>query len=250
MHNFYKICFVWFIALVCGPSALADALLPPMPDDEVEISVIHIPADQTIKTPENSLLVTGAYTGINMVTSRENKPHPVGLFLHDGEVINRHMAPMDGILIVQNGDIEIHHRERVEFRGELYNLRKLSDRSKFIHSAVAVKADVLQSHLLIVSGELDVRPREDAPEFRRRMLYVTDMEHVGVYDTGTERMTLYEAAKELWEQTPVSMALNLDMGSYDYCQIRKNDEWQSCGVLSFSANRKLSNLLQITPKQN
>ena len=101
-----------------------------------------------------------------------------------------------------------------------------------------------QSHLLIVDGQIDVRPQEDAPAFVRRMLF-TDPEGFGVYQTRWPE-TLHDAARRLARAVAPRMALNLDMGSYDYCQGATKGVESSCGGLSRDNTSKLSNFLVLT----
>jgi hypothetical protein len=128
----------------------------------------------------------------------------------------------------------------------------LDQRLAFIDGASKRGLSVLQSHLLIVDGQIDVRPQEDAPVFVRRMLF-TDPSVFGVYQTRWPE-TLHDAARRLAGAVAprmalnldMRMALNLDMGSYDYCQGATGGMESSCGGLSRDNTGKLSNLLVLT----
>ena len=113
--------------------------------------------------------------------------------------------------------------------GRDYDLSELEQRHDFLAEASARGLSVLQSHLLIVDGEVDVLPQEDAPVFTRRMLF-TDEAGFGLYQTGRPE-TLYGAARQLAEALAPRMALNLDMGSYDYCQRAEDGAEAGCGRL-------------------
>ena len=187
------------------------------------------------------LAVTGAYTGTK--PRGEGLPNPVGLFVDGGAVINRNLGRMDGVLLVDpaSGQPELHHRERLPFGGRVYDLTTLDQRRTFLAEAVARGLSVMQSHLLIVDGQVDVRPQQDAPVFARRMLF-TDDEGFGLYQTRRPK-TLHDAATQLGEVLAPWMALNLDMGSYDYCQRAEGGAESSCGRLDREDTGKLSNLL-------
>ncbi len=83
-----------------------------------------------------------------------------------------------------------------------------------------------------------------SPVFVRRMLFIDD-EGFGLYQTGWPE-TLHDAATQLAGALAPRMALNLDMGSYDYCQRADVDAEASCGRLDRDNTGKLSNLLVLT----
>ena len=190
------------------------------------------------------LIVTGAYTGTE--SRGDGLTKPVGLFVHGGAVINPNLGRMDGVLLVDpaNGQPKLHHRARLPFGGRDYDLTELDQRRAFLAEASAHGISVLQSHLLIIDGRVDVRPQEDAPVFVRRMLF-TDDTGFGIYQTRW-RETLHDAARQLAEALAPRMALNLDMGSYDYCQRAEDGAESGCGGLDRNDTGKLSNLLMLT----
>jgi hypothetical protein len=190
------------------------------------------------------LIVTGAYTGTE--PRGEGLPNPVGLFVDGGAVINPNLGRMDGVLIINpaTGRPKLHHRERLTFAGREYDLTTLDQRHAFLDAASGQGVSVLQSHLLIVDGRVDVQPQEIAPTFNRRILFTDDAGY-GIYQTPGSR-TLYDAATQLAEALAPGMALNLDMGSYDYCQHVRDGEVSACGMLGRDDTAKLSNLLVLT----
>ena len=190
------------------------------------------------------LIVTGAYTGADK--RGEELPNPVGLFVDGGAVVNPNLGRMDGVLIIDpaSGRPELHHRARLTFAGGAYDLTSLDQRHAFLDTASQQGVSVLQSHLLIVDGQIDVRPQENAPVFVRRMLFFDDAGY-GIYQT-PGAWTLYDAAKQLAEVVAPRMALNLDMGSYDYCQRVQDGEVSGCGRLDRDDTGKLSNLIVLT----
>jgi len=236
----------------------APAAACPLPSDKLlfhscwgqgRLAVVLLPED--LPLPEAApqgrrLVVTGAYT------ARESRgdglAKPVGLFVHDGAVINPNLGRMDGMLVVDpaDGAPELHHRERVALDGRDYDLTVLGQRRAFVTEASAHGLSVLQSHLLIVDGRIDVRQQDDAPAYVRRMLFV-DEAGFGLYQTRWP-VTLHEAARRLGQALAPRMALNLDMGSYDYCQRAEGGAEASCGRLDRDDTGKLSNLLALTRK--
>ena len=191
------------------------------------------------------LTVTGVYTGEG--ARPDGGPLPVGMFVHGGQVLNPNLGRMDGVLILPpgGGRPELHHRARVAFGGMRYDLRRLDERRAFQRAAAEGGAGVAQSHLLIVDGAPDVSPRAGAPRFRRRVLF-TGPEGWGVWQSG-EALTLYEATERLATARAPRMALNLDMGSFDYCWLRRDaGPPERCGLRARHDTAQLSNILSFT----
>ncbi len=184
--------------------------------------------------------VTGGYTATDR--RAENRAKPVGLFVRDGEIISREYVRFDGVLTITEGAPSLHHRRRIVFAGQSYDLENASDRGAFLSSAIATGSAVMQSHLLIVDGEVDTAPIDGAPRFRRRILFQMEDGEFGVFDSSPRMLTLNEATEEVAARFTPSMALNLDMGSYDFC--RRGDSL--CGALGPQSTGKLSNLLRFT----
>ncbi|HSF96262.1 MAG TPA: hypothetical protein VLA52_14650 [Thermohalobaculum sp.] len=228
----------------------------PPPSDEVlfhscwgqaRLAVALLPEDLPLPpAPQDGrrLAITGAYTATD--TRADGLPKPVGLFVHGGQVINPNLGRMDGVLIVDpaTGQPELHHRARLKHGGKSYDLTVLAERRAFLAAAAADGVSSLQSHLLIVDGRIDVKPQEAAPVFVRRLLF-TDEEGFGIYQTPAAQ-TLREAAERIARRLGPRMALNLDMGSYDFCQAADGGRDVSCGFLGRDETAKLSNLLVLT----
>lgn len=189
-----------------------------------------------------SVTVTGAYTGRD---SREGGlPNPVGLFVADGRIVNPNLARMDGIALVgPDGALSIQHRARVRLgEGPVHDLGDPESRQRFARAAARSGTEVFQSHLLIVDGALDVRERPDAPRFVRRLLF-TDRTGWGLWQS-EDAITLHRAATEIAARHEPVMALNLDMGSFDYCWRVADGTASRCGVLGRAGTDGLSNLLR------
>lgn len=214
-----------------GPATIELLLLP-----EESAALDDLP-------PGESLTVTGGYTGTDR--RADGRPNPVGLFVDEGRVVSPNLARMDGILIIgRNGRPGIHRATLVPLRGGTADLTDPDQRLDFADRAAEQGLSVLQSHLLIADGRLDVRQLPDAAVARRRMLF-TGEDGWGVYRTANP-VTLFDAAYELQQRHRPDMAINLDMGSYDYCVAVRGGAVRNCGVVSAGEAEKLSNLLRLT----
>ncbi len=214
---------------------------------EAQAELVLLPED--LPLPEapaegRRLIVTGAYTGTE--TRDEGRPKPVGLFLRRGELVNRNLGRMDGVLVIDPADGRpgLHHRKAVPLDGRDYDLRDLEQRTRFIRAAADQGLSVMQSHLLIDHGEPDVAPQDGAPVYVRRFLFA-DAYGFGVWQSRTA-MTLHEAALAAAETLDPDMVMNLDMGSYDFCRRAEDGTETGCGGLASEGAGKLSNLLLLT----
>ena len=214
---------------------------------EARLALALLPEDLPLTAPGAGVLrlaVTGAYTATD--SRAEGRPKPVGLFLRQGEVVNRNLGRMDGVLVVDPADGQpgFHHRRRVALPGRSYDLTELDQRRAFIAAAAERGLSVMQSHLLIAGGVFDVHPQEGAPAFVRRLLFA-DGDGFGVWQT-RGAATLYEAARAVYEALAPRMVMNLDMGSYDFCRRVEAGRETSCGSLAPDQTGKLSNLVVLT----
>ena len=214
----------------CHGPATAELLLLPEEGDAV-----------AVPAPGDTLVVGGTYTGTDLRDG--GLPNPVGLFVDEGEVVSPHLARMDGILVIgEDGQPRIHHASRVPSRGDTADLTDADQRLDFAASAAEQGRSVMQSHLLITDGKVDVRRQMDAPKARRRLLF-SGPGGWGIYQT-QQAVTLFDATWELQQRFRPDMALNLDMGSYDYCVLTRGGVASICGVLGATQTQKLSNLLR------
>lgn len=186
------------------------------------------------------LIVTGAY-------SSGDRFGPEGFVLSDGAPTHPWPQGWDGLLLVgADGAAGVHLVTAVELEGRRYNLRDRADRGPFLARAEALGLSAIQSHLLIRDGALDLRPVEDAPSFRRRMLFQMADGRLGVYDTSPRPVTLYEGAAQLLDAIGPKMALNLDMGAYDFCERATPEGVERCGLLRRGQLDRLTNLIVLT----
>lgn len=211
---------------------------------DARIRLLALPEDLPLPAPPETgrqLVVTGAYTGRESRVS--GAPKPVGLFLSRGRVINRNLGRMDGVLLMWpgGGGAQLFSRHAVEFDGEVFDLTDISRRRAFVVEAARRRLSVMQSHLLVYEGRLDVRDREGAPRSVRRLLFFDEL-GFGVYQTMWP-MTLYEAAREVVAAVEAEAVLNLDMGTYDFCRLTVDGVERDCGRVGEGEMGKLSNLL-------
>ncbi len=239
------------LALVARPAAACpeatDALLFHSCWGAARLDIALAPEDLPLPAPPEEglrLVVTGAYTATD--NRADDRPKPVGLFLRRGEVVNRNLARMDGVLILEpEGDgPELQHRDRVELGGRAYDLADLEQRRAFIAEAAERGLSVLQSHLLVDTGESDVSDLDGAPASIRRVLFA-DAHGFGIWQSETP-LTLYDATEAIMTALDPAMAMNLDMGSYNFCRRAEAGVETSCSGLAPDAAGKLSNLLVLT----
>ena len=197
-----------------------------------------VPLDATELAPEaadNQLIITGAY-------SSGDRFGIEGLAIVGGEVASTRFQGWDGLFVITpDGKGAIHNVERVRFGKTMFNLRDTDERAAFLTFARENTLSVIQSHLLVSEGELDVRDQSGQPRFRRRILFTTNRGDFGLFDSGAA-LTLYQAAVILHDEFDANMAFNLDMGAYDYCM----RSTQSCGWLGRQDTGILTNVLIFT----
>jgi hypothetical protein len=215
---------------------------------EAQVELRLLPEDLPLPmAPEagERLTVTGAYT------AREPRegglPDPVGLFLRRGEVIGRNLARMDGILLIPpEGPARIARRSAITFGAETYDLTSVPQRMAFVERAAAAGYSVMQTHLLVIDGESDVAETENAPAYIRRLIF-EDAHGIGIWQTRWP-VTLFEAARAIVADVGPRMAMNLDMGSYDFCLAEAEGAARRCGVVEPGGQsfQRLSNLLSLS----
>lgn len=231
------------LILACMVSVLAHPAHACSDDARILFSTCDKPAKLHLRPlgPENpaplgtahSLVVTGAYSSADRYGIE-------GLAVNGGKVVSKRFQGWDGLAVMSDaGALTLHHVENVNLSDKSFNLREIDSRKQFLELASEQKLSVIQSHLLIVDGEVDIISQPGRPKFTRRMLFSTKAGKWGVFDTGKIRYTLYDATLVLEQLVSPVMAFNLDMGAFDYCMI----EGEKCGLLPNSATKILTNVL-------
>lgn len=204
---------------------------------KADISVrLRILPDEIVQDSAHLLTVAGTY-------SSGDRFGIEGLVIRGGEIVSRRYQNWDGVLVIDaDGTPELYHAADVELGTQAFDLKDKPSRMEFIKLARDTGVAVLQSHLLVSNGSLDLKDVEDAPKFKRRLLVTFEDDSFGVWET-TQAETLYAAAHQVQAELNPKMALNLDMGAYDYCRSGPKGEIKDCGRLLVSAD-KLTNVLE------
>lgn len=178
---------------------------------------IATPSDEITAT----LTVAGAYSSADR--------HGIeGVALINGILKSKRIQSWGGILLIDEGKAEIYPTAAVEYDGELFDLTTSNRLYLFIELAKEKRLSVIQSHLLIDGGELDLNYIHNAPKFVRRILFTGADGLIGIWQSEKPE-TLYEATRQLQNSHQPQMAFNLDMGAYDYCRRLIDAEVENCG---------------------
>ncbi len=236
----------WMIgAAFAGPAAALDTsscptgteMLVHSCDQTVSVNLRVLP-DEVKQSPDHLLTVAGTY-------SSGDRFGIEGLVIKDGVQVSRRYQNWDGVLIIApDGKPKIYRADDVMVGENQYNLKEATSRKAFISKALESRLTVLQSHLLISDGQLDLKDVPDAPKFKRRLFVTLPDGNFGIWETDISE-TLYDAATQLQANIGPKMALNLDMGAYDYCQKGPIGAQSDCGRLLVSKD-KLTNILEFS----
>ncbi len=202
---------------------------------------LRVLPDEIVQSPDHLLTVAGTY-------SSGDRFGIEGLVIKDGVQVSRRYQNWDGVLIIApDGKPNIYRADDVKVDGVNYNLKDVDSRRAFIEKALESRLTVLQSHLLISNGQLDLNDVPNAPKFKRRLFVTLSDGNFSIWETEISE-TLYDAAVQLQTGLEPHMALNLDMGAYDYCQKGPVGEQDDCGRLLVSKD-KLTNVLEFSHKK-
>jgi hypothetical protein len=166
----------------------------------------------------NRLIVTGTYT------SPFNTP--VGLTINQGKVLNPALQKWDGILVIDyNGKAHITDINHLMYNFTLFDIRNsYKDYLTFFQIAQVNKLTIIQSHLIISNGNILIDKQNLKREkFRRRVIFQTKDNALYVYDSFKQRLTFYKLAQILKNKYNAKIALNLDMGTYNYAVLYENN---------------------------
>lgn len=168
---------------------------------------------------------------------------PVGLTIDNGKVVNRNLAPFDGLIIVYaTGGVVATNLKNADLTlqgGGIASDRKFdirnnyTDRMDFINWAQSQEATVFQTHLLVYKDELTININAEPTPRERRFLAVG-------YDKASKNLChvilnlpeytkLYDGtvkAKKFLNNTrgmQVTFMINLDTGYQDVCFLYNKD---------------------------
>lgn len=230
-----RICLAIFLFALIASPAMSQSC---MDNRSILISNCDRPLEMRIIAPSSlegvspDLVVTGTYSSGDRLGIE-------GLAVIDGEILSRRLQGWDGVLIVgPDRQPQIFNARDVRFQGKAFNIKNRDEGMALLQDVSEAGASMLQSHLLISDAVLDLRNLENAPVFYRRLLYIRQNGSFGIWQPDA-RLTLYDAAVRLQDEMRPVMALNLDMGAYDFCQ-RKDGT--NCGRLTVGMEA-LTNLL-------
>ena len=170
-----------------------------------------------VKGYTKRLEMTGTYTS--------SFQHPTGLFAIDGEVINPVLQSWVGLVIIDSeGKVQVKDINMLEYQFRHFDIQhSYQDYLDFLDLVNDLKLSLLQSHLIVKHGEIDVSP-DNTKRFRRRVIFQDASSAVSIYDSFERHLTLYETAEILVKEYQAVNAVNLDMGPYGYCARYENEE--------------------------
>jgi len=182
------------------------------------------PFDQSTLSHKNRMEVTGTYTSAYH--------WPTGLAVNNGQVINPAIQGWDGLLVIdQNGKMYIKNIKTLSYQFRNFRITENhSDYIDFLTIAEKEKLTIIQSHLLVNNGKLQMEKQSNR-KFRRRALFQTCNGSISVYDSINKQITLWEMANMLIQKYNATEVLNLDMGPFNYCVIyTKTKQLKNFGI--------------------
>ncbi|MFA6027508.1 MAG: hypothetical protein WC752_01115 [Patescibacteria group bacterium] len=151
---------------------------------------------------------------------------PADFAIDGGHVENYLISTREGLVIIQkDGTVRIKHRGQLQTTdiapraavNPLHITENLSDFTTFIELAEREGVDVMNSHLLLYQGGLEVGTNSDPATDKRRALVTYHDGRFALVDF-EQPLSLYEEAY-LLQQAGFESAVNLDTGYYDYSSI-------------------------------
>lgn len=170
---------------------------------------------------------------------------PVGLNIMDGAVINPAIQKFDGLILIdKDGQISLTHIDELEYNLKSYRIRSsLEDYQNFLQKARRDGLSVLQSHLILDHGNILIQDNAKGRKSRRRILFESSDGGLHIYDSFEKKLTLFEAAKYLKDNYEAQLAVNLDMGDFNFCTLNTPERFKNYSELK--SGTVLSNLLVI-----
>lgn len=203
--------------------------------DAVDVNKINDLID--LKGSEFRLVLSGTYTSpLGM---------PVGLNVLRGEVINPAIQKFDGLILLdREGQISLTHIDHLEYNLKPYRIRSsFSDYKSFLQKASKDRLSVLQSHLILNHGNILIQDNANGRKMRRRVLFATSDGGIHIYDSFEKDHSLFDAAKFVKDTYAAQIAINLDMGDFNFCTLNTPERFKNYSQLK--AGTVLSNFLII-----
>lgn len=186
--------------------------------------------DQWADSEEVILSSSAGYANRNFASS-------VGLCIDEGQVINRQIQrDMDALVIVQNGQVNIHNLERsIYLKGTStkFYLRDVSDFNRFTTWAKKKKTSAFQTNLLAYDGEMKITSSGKLRRALRKFLVIVSKNNIEknmiVYVQRPDY--LYDSTKKIFNylQTNdwhIHAIANLDTGANDILEL--SDTYKNC----------------------
>jgi hypothetical protein len=190
---------------------------------------------EPLGTKSNRIVMAGGYTAPDSL--------PDGLTIVNGTVVNPTLQKFDGLIIIHpNHQIELTNVDNIRLNETVLHLKSNpTDLTTLLNIATKNKISILQSHLLLDKGMILIGEKASTRVFRRRVIFQTSDHQLYVYDSLDKKETLLETATRLKQQFGANTAINLDMGTYNYCW--RNENQQITSFSEMGAGIVLSNLL-------
>ncbi|MEO0896735.1 MAG: hypothetical protein AAFY71_10080 [Bacteroidota bacterium] len=202
-----------------------------------KLPVQRISSALPLQQSDHRLIMTATYTS----------PYgmPTGLCISGGKVINPFLQKWDGMILIQNGKIRLAHIDQLPLPFSQIDIKRDYNHYKaFLEMATTSQMTVLQSHLLVDRGKVAVGGNSSARKMRRRVIFQTKDQGLHIYDSMDDLLSLKECAEILVNQYKANVAINLDMGGYNFfTHIKKNGQTEDLSELFQGVI--LSNLLVI-----
>lgn len=203
--------------------------------DAIDVNKINDLID--LKGSENRLVLSAIYTSPLAM--------PVGLNLRNGEVINPAIQKFDGLILIdKDGQISLTHIDHLVYNLKPYHIRtSFEDYKSFLRKARKERLSVLQSHLILNNGDILIQDNAKGRKMRRRILFATSDGGIHIYDSFEKNHSLYDAAKYVKDNYVAQVAINLDMGDFNFCTLNTPERFKNYSQLK--PGTVISNLLII-----
>jgi len=163
---------------------------------------------------EDRFMFTGTYTSpLGM---------PAGLAIGREGVINPFLQSWEGLILIQNGKIYLNSLFDLHLGNRsLHVAENFRDFQDFVRHVEAQGGALLQSHLLVYEGRSALRAESNKRKMRRRVIFQTGDGGLHLFDSRDRRLSFEEVAGELIDKFKAEIAINLDMGGFNYFQHHK-----------------------------